>query len=184
MVKASGVKSVPADVFIAAYAAHLQKAGAVDIPTWHEDVKTATRKQMPPQSPDWLYTRIASVARQLYIHPKGVGVGQLARFYGGRTRNVAQKKHFRRSSRGIIRHALKQLVALGYAADVDVDDKVLRQLTSKGVSDLDQIAKECEGATGLITDVSEYNEEIVEPDDFDDGDEDEEVDDESDELLD
>jgi len=182
MVKASGVKSVPSDVFIAAYAAHLQKGGAVEIPSWHEDVKTASRKQMPPQSPEWLYTRIASVARQLYIHPKGVGVGQLARFYGGRTRNTQNKKHFRRSSRGIIRYALKQLVALGYASDVEVDDKTLRQLTSKGVSDLDQIAKECEGATGLITDVSEYNEEIVEQDDFD-GDEDEEdIEDESDEL--
>ena len=77
---------------------------------------------------------------------------------------------------------MKQLVALGYASDVEVDDKTLRQLTSKGVSDLDQIAKECEGATGLITDVSEYNEEIVEQDDFE-GDEDEEdIEDESDEL--
>jgi len=182
MVKASGVKSVPADTFIKAYAAHLQKAGAVEIPAWHEDVKTATRKQMPPQSKDWLYTRIASVARQLYIHPKGVGVGQLARFYGGRTRNTNQKKHFRKSSRGIIRHALQQLVQLGYATDAEVDDKVLRQLTSKGVSDLDKVAKECEGATGLITDVAEYNEETVEPDDFDEGEDEEDIEDESDEL--
>jgi len=183
MVKASGVKSVSADVFIKAYAEHLQKAGAIEIPAWHEDVKTAPRKQMPPQDKDWIYTRIASVARQLYIHPKGVGVGQLARFYGGRERSTTHKKHFSRSSRGICRHALQQLVALGYATDVQVDDKTLRQLTPKGVSDLDQIAKECEGATGLITDVAEYNEEIVEQDEFaedDDGDED--IEDESDEL--
>ena len=51
--------------------------------------------------------------------------------------------------------AMKQLVALGYASDVEVDDKTLRQLTSKGVSDLDQIAKECEGAT--VTFISELN---------------------------
>merc|ERR1719293_33002 len=182
MVKASGVKSVPSDVFIAAYAAHLQKGGAVEIPKWVANVKTAPRKQMPPQDDDWLYTRIASVARQLYIHPKGVGVGQLARFYGGRTRNTNNKKHFRRSSRGIVRYALKQLVALGYASDVEVDDKTLRQLTPKGVSDLDQIAKECEGATGLITDVAEYNEEIVEQDEFADEDGDGDIDEESDEL--
>eukprot|EP00494_Astrolonche_serrata_P022643 UN22900 len=85
------VKTIPVDVYISAYAGHLLKKGEIEVPEWSEDVKTAVRKQMPPQDKDWFYTRCASVARQLYINPKGVGVGTLARFYGGRTRSHVTK---------------------------------------------------------------------------------------------
>merc|ERR1711976_315342 len=120
---------------------HLQKIGEIKTPMWTDHVKTAKRKQMPPQNLDWLYIRIASVARQLYIHPKGIGVGALARFYGGRERNTTCKKHFSKSSRGIIRYALKVLKKLGFVETVKTStEKQIRRLTSKGLSDLDNIA--------------------------------------------
>merc|ERR1719473_2066930 len=117
--KASGVKCVKADVFIQQLANHLKDMGEIELPDNVMDIKTAKRKQMPPQDPDWMYTRIASITRQLYNNPKGVGVGQLARFYGGRTRGHHGKKHFSRSSRGIIRHCLKQMTALGFVDVVE-----------------------------------------------------------------
>merc|ERR1719181_2156705 len=141
MVKATGVKTVPSDVFIAAYAGHLQAQGQVELPEYWREVKTAVRRQMPPQSDSWYYTRCASIMRQLYNKPKGVGVGQLARFYGGRTRGHHGKKHFSRSSRGIIRHCLKQMTALGFVDVVEVDEVTVRRLSSKGRQSLDTVAQ-------------------------------------------
>eukprot|EP00494_Astrolonche_serrata_P022642 UN22899 len=51
------VKTIPVDVYISAYAGHLLKKGEIEVPEWSEDVKTAVRKQMPPQDKDWFYTR-------------------------------------------------------------------------------------------------------------------------------
>merc|ERR1712110_423496 len=142
MISSTGVKSIPAHILIDNYSRHLQKLGEIKIPMWKDYVKTAKRKQMPPQNSNWLYTRIASIARQLYIHPKGIGVGALARFYGGRERNSTCKKHFSRSSRGIIRYALKVLKKLGFVETIETStEKQIRRLTSKGLSDLDNIAR-------------------------------------------
>merc|ERR1712216_486860 len=143
-VQTMGLKSVSSDNFINQYSRHLQDLGEIKVPVWTDHIKTAKRNQMPPQDPNWLYTRIASVARQLYIHPKGIGVGSLARFYGSRTRNTTCKKHFSKSSRGVIRYALKVLKKLGFVETVKTStQKQLRRLTSKGLSDLDNIAANC-----------------------------------------
>merc|ERR1719313_1819440 len=144
MARPTGVKAIPAEILINKYSKHLQDLGEIKIPPWTDHIKTAKRKQMPPQSTNWLYTRIASVARQLYIHPKGIGVGALARFYGGRERNTTCKKHFSKSSRGIIRYALKVLKKLGFVEIIKTSsEKQIRRLTSKGVSDLENIATNC-----------------------------------------
>merc|ERR1719473_1579798 len=123
MLKATGVKCVPSEVFIKNYSERLQNLGEIKIPDWVDYVKTAKRKQMPPQDPNWFYTRVASIARQLYIHPKGIGVGALSRFYGGRTRNTTCKKHFSKSSRGVIRYALKVLRKLGFVETIKTSDE-------------------------------------------------------------
>jgi len=156
MVKSSGVKTVPSDVFIQAYADHLRKAGELELPKWVEDVKTAKRRQMPPMDENWFYTRVASVARQMYIKPKGLGVGTLVRFYGGRTRGHHSKKHFSKSSRGIVRCAMQELVRLDLAEEIDEDDIIMKRLTSKGVKDMDTVANECDGSTGYVQDIPEY----------------------------
>merc|ERR1711907_119175 len=118
---------------------------------WADHIKTAKRKQMPPQNSNWFYTRIASIARQLYIHPKGIGVGALARFYGGRERSTTCKKHFSRSSRGIIRYALKVLKKLGFVEMVKIsNEKQIRRLTSKGLSDLDNVVMSCKENNSVV----------------------------------
>merc|ERR1711907_117891 len=124
---------------------------------WADHIKTAKRKQMPPQNSNWFYTRIASIARQLYIHPKGIGVGALARFYGGRERNTTCKKHFSRSSRGIIRYALKVLKKLGFVETVKTSsEKQMRRLTSKGLSDLDNIVLNCKEKNFIAENEKEF----------------------------
>merc|ERR1712096_412481 len=95
---------------------------------------------MPPFDKDWYYIRIASIARQLYIRTKGIGIRMLSRFYGGRKRNLVKKKHFSLSSRGIIRFALNTLTHLGFVELVEVNDKQLRKLTPKGKADLDNVS--------------------------------------------
>jgi len=141
--KALGVKCVDPDVFIASFAGHLKKQGQIEVPQWSTDIKTAVRKQMPPQDEDWIYTRIASVARQLYTRPKGVGVGTLCRYYGGRTTATTRKKHFSKSSRKLIRYSLQELQKLDWAVDRDEEEGGGKKLTSAGRKEMDLIASSC-----------------------------------------
>lgn len=170
--KATGVKCVDADVFISAYADHLMTNGEIEIPSWAPDVKTGKRKQMPPQDPDWLYTRIAAVARQLYLRPKGVGVGTLARYFGGRTRNHVTKKHFSRASRKNIRFAINELVKLGFVDVVEneIEDEkteIRKKLSRAGQKSMDAVANECENCSGFVQDISFYTTEEIDLEDHD-----------------
>ena len=56
------VRDVPADAFIVALAEHLKKTGNIELPEWHDLVKTATHKELPPQNPDWFYIRAGGVS--------------------------------------------------------------------------------------------------------------------------
>jgi len=181
MVKSgSGVKCVDADVFVQAFAEHLQNKGDLEIPQWQTDIKTGCRKQMPPQDPNWLYIRTASVARQLYCRPKGVGVGTLARFYGGRKRATVTKKHFSKSSRGLIRYCMQQLTAMGIAEMEGTEDFALRKLTSEGQKELDTVAQGCDRSSGYVTGLAQYTEDFVDSGSEDEFEEDEFEDDSED----
>merc|ERR1711879_1139479 len=68
------VKDVEADKFIVAFAQHLKRQGRFEIPKWADIVKTAKFKELPPNDPDWLYIRTASMVRKIYIRA-GMGVG-------------------------------------------------------------------------------------------------------------
>eukprot|EP00405_Crypthecodinium_cohnii_P007003 CAMPEP_0194782364 /NCGR_PEP_ID=MMETSP0323_2-20130528/78648_1 /TAXON_ID=2866 ORGANISM="Crypthecodinium cohnii, Strain Seligo" /NCGR_SAMPLE_ID=MMETSP0323_2 /ASSEMBLY_ACC=CAM_ASM_000346 /LENGTH=195 /DNA_ID=CAMNT_0039721171 /DNA_START=85 /DNA_END=673 /DNA_ORIENTATION=- len=71
--KVTSVKDVEADKFITAFAQHLKRQGRFEIPKWADVVKTAKFKELPPNDPDWLYVRTASMVRKIYIRG-GVGV--------------------------------------------------------------------------------------------------------------
>lgn len=161
----TGVKCVDADTFVQALAEHLQKKGEIEVPQWHTDIKTGCRKQMPPQDPNWLFVRTASVARQLYCRSKGVGVGTLARFYGGRKRATVTKKHFSNSSRGLIRYCLQQLTEMGLAELEGNEDFAVRRLTPAGRKELDTVADACQKSSGYISGLAAYGEELQESDD-------------------
>lgn len=49
------VKDVDPQEFVVALAAHLKKK--LELPEWHDLVKTAAFKEMPPQDADWYYVR-------------------------------------------------------------------------------------------------------------------------------
>merc|ERR1712100_1014026 len=61
------LKDVAAEDFVRAYAAHLRKAGRLQIPKWADYCKTGTHKELAPIDPDWMYVRAASIARKIYL---------------------------------------------------------------------------------------------------------------------
>jgi len=109
------VKDVPAHVFVNALAQHLKKTTKLELPEWHDIVKTGTFKELCPQDPDWYYIRAASMARHLYLR-QGTGVGAFTKVYGGRGRKtrVTRRPHFYRAAKGLHRHILHQLAEINF----------------------------------------------------------------------
>jgi small subunit ribosomal protein S19e len=109
---ATTVRDVSPESFIAAYAKHLKDQGQMQVPTWVDIVKTGSAKELAPYDEDWYFIRAASIARKVYLN-KGVGCGQLQRWYGGSFRKRCQRSHFRKASGQIIRTILKDLTRMG-----------------------------------------------------------------------
>merc|ERR1712019_170014 len=102
------LKDVSAADFIDAYAAHLKRSGKVELPTWHNVVRTGHFKELAPYDEDWYYVRAASIARKVYLRQK-TGVGALTKVYGGADRRGTKPSHFTTSSSKIVRHICQQL---------------------------------------------------------------------------
>jgi len=137
------VKDVAAQDFIRAYADYLKKTDKIEVPKWLDFVKTATGRELAPLESDWLYVRIAAIARKVYL--KGhVGVGTLKHIYGSKKRFGVRKPHHITASGKIIRYALQALEKL----DVVKKDKksalkrLSRVITERGQKDLDVIANQ------------------------------------------
>eukprot|EP00178_Gracilaria_changii_P012671 TRINITY_DN35815_c0_g1_i1.p1 TRINITY_DN35815_c0_g1~~TRINITY_DN35815_c0_g1_i1.p1 ORF type:complete len:177 (+),score=33.50 TRINITY_DN35815_c0_g1_i1:68-532(+) len=137
VMKGATVKDVPCQAFIKALAAHFKKK--MDLPEWHDLIKTATYKELSPIDPDWYFIRAASVARRVYLHG-GIGVGALQIAYGGRNTNGVQRPHFSKAAKGVIRHALQQLEKLKFVGQRD--GRKGRWMTKAGQRELDVIATE------------------------------------------
>src|SRR5947199_1422496 len=105
------VRDVDAHKFIKAYAAHLKRAGKLQVPAWVDLVKTGTGKELAPYDPDWFYVRVASIARHIYLRP-GVGVGSLRVVHGNRKNNGSRPSHHADASGSINRKALQALEKL------------------------------------------------------------------------
>lgn len=133
------VKDVPAAEFISTYAAHLKRVGQVEQPEWVDVVKTAPGKELAPYDQDWFYTRIASIARKIYIHG-GIGTGEFRKVYGVRKRRGMKPSRSSKASGGLIRNALQQLERLGI---VEKDPRGGRRLTRKGQAEMDTQATLC-----------------------------------------
>lgn len=155
------VRDVSAHDFIRAYAAHLKKSGQIEVPKWADYAKTAVYRELSPEDPDWYFTRIAAVARKVYLH-KGVGIGQLRRQFGGSRHVGTRKPRFQRAIGGVIRHAMQDLEKIGVleqnstgcvpaarGAAETVRSPHLRSprrsgraITPKGQKDLDTVARQ------------------------------------------
>merc|ERR1711935_582487 len=92
-----GVKDVDQQVFTKALAAFLKKSGIV---------KTNVAKELAPYDEDWYYTRLASMARHIYVRSP-IGVGTVCKMYGVRRNNGSAPSHWRAGSGGIARKALQ-----------------------------------------------------------------------------
>ena len=130
------MKDVAADKFVVAYAAHLKKAGQVELPSWIGIQKTACFKELSPYDPDWYYTRTAALARQVYLH-QGIGVGHLTIRYGGAQRRGCAPNRFRRSSTLVTRSCLQTLEKLGI---IEKARDGGRKITKAGQRELDVVA--------------------------------------------
>merc|ERR1711883_402 len=130
------VKDVDQQVFTKALAAFLKKSGKVKLPEWVDVVKTNVAKELAPYDEDWYYTRLASMARHIYVRSP-VGVATMTKIYGVRRNNGSCPSHWRRGSGSIARKGLQALEQLKL---VEKDSNGGRKLTSQGRRDLDRIA--------------------------------------------
>jgi small subunit ribosomal protein S19e len=114
----ASVKDIPADQFIAALAAHFKDSQKLQLPQWHDLVKTGVARELAPVNSDWYFVRVAALARKVYLFPNR-GVGSYARVFGGAQDNGTKRSHHRKASTGIIRTALQQLEKLGLVQKSD-----------------------------------------------------------------
>ena len=134
------VKDIRADTFIAKLAEHLEKSGKFPAPKNADIIKLSRANELAPLDEKWYFVRLAAVFRKVYIY-NGVGVGALARAFGGsgRTRNLIAPGQQMDAARGNIRYALQQLQKAGFVAIKK--NKAGRFITDAGRRELDQIAK-------------------------------------------
>jgi len=135
------VKDVPAGDFIKAYAAFLKKNDKVEVPAWVEFAKTGTSRELCPEDPDFIYTRIAAVARKIYLRPH-LGVGAMRHIFGKNDRSTVAGAHHSRGAGGVIRYSLHQLEKLGVVSKDKkyATKKNSRVITKEGQKQLDIIA--------------------------------------------
>lgn len=117
------------------------------MPDWAGYVKTAYYKELGPLDNDWLYTRAASIAYQIYMKKK-VGVNTLRKHYGTNARRGTKTEHHALAAGKNIRYALMQLEAAKivgtarYESDDGVSIIMGKCLTTKGITDMDRIASQ------------------------------------------
>lgn len=129
--------SKDAQLFNVALALELKNVSEIVPPQWAFFVRSGVSKQRTPESPDFWYTRTASILRQLYLHGV-VGVEKLRTRYGSRKDRGVRPAKFKKSSGKIIRLILQQAEKAGLVEKVK-DTQFGRRLTKKGRDFLDSI---------------------------------------------
>jgi small subunit ribosomal protein S19e len=92
---------------------------------------------MPPEDPDWWFTRAAAVLRRVYVDGP-LGVERMRSFYGGNKNRGSRPNAFRKGSGSILRKSLQQLEAAGLI----IHDKTGRRVSPAGMSFLDNLSQE------------------------------------------
>lgn len=129
------VYDVPADKLIARVAAELKEKPEITAPEWAAFAKTGAHKEMPPEDPDWWYTRTAAVLRRVYVDGP-VGVERMRSVYGGSKNRGSKPNKTVKGSGSVLRKAVQQLEAAGYVTQ----QKSGRVVTPAGASFLDGVA--------------------------------------------
>ena len=109
------VKDLSAAEFINAFAQYLKKNNLIERPKWADVVKTSTgisssysANELAPLDEDWIYTRVAAIARKIYIRPR-TGVRTLSHLYGMKNHTPSRPPKHEHGSSKIIRWSLQQL---------------------------------------------------------------------------
>ena len=131
------VYDVPADHIIRRVAEELKKRKEIVPPAWAAFAKTGVHKEMPPEDPDWWFTRAAAVLRRVYVDGP-LGVERMRSFYGGKKNRGSRPNAFRKGSGSILRKSLQQLEAAGLI----IHDKTGRKVSPAGMSFLDNLSQE------------------------------------------
>jgi len=131
------VYDVPADHIIRRVAEELKKRKEITPPAWAAFAKTGVHKEMPPEDPDWWFTRAAAVLRRVYVDGP-LGVERMRSFYGGNKNRGSKPNAFRKGSGSVLRKSLQQLEAAGLI----IHDKTGRRVSPEGMSFLDNLSKE------------------------------------------
>jgi len=131
------VYDVPADHIIRRVAEELKKRKEITPPAWAAFAKTGVHKEMPPEDPDWWFTRAAAVLRRVYVDGP-LGVERMRSFYGGNKNRGSKPNAFRKGSGSVLRKSLQQLEAAGLI----IHDKTGRRVSPAGMSFLDNLSME------------------------------------------
>lgn len=131
------VYDVPPDHIIRRAAEELRKRKEIVPPAWAAFAKTGVHKEMPPEDPDWWFTRAAAVLRRVYVDGP-LGVERMRSFYGGKKNRGSRPNAFRKGSGSILRKSLQQLEAAGLI----IHDKTGRKVSPAGMSFLDNLSHE------------------------------------------
>ncbi len=131
------VYDVPADHIIRRVAEELKKRKEITPPAWAAFAKTGVHKEMPPEDPDWWFTRAAAVLRRVYVDGP-LGVERMRSFYGGNQNRGSRPNKFRKGSGSVLRKALQQLEAAGLI----IHDKTGRRVSPVGMAFLDNLSQE------------------------------------------
>jgi len=108
----------------------------VELPEWVDVVKTGYAKELPPNHQDWLYIRMASIIRRVYMRCP-TGVGALSRRYGTlNKRRGVRPNHTAKSAKGLIRYSMQQFEKLGWMRKAERG----RKLTRKGQYFMDEFS--------------------------------------------
>ena len=131
------VYDVPPDHIIRRVAEELKKKKEIVPPAWAAFAKTGVHKEMPPEDPDWWFTRAAAVLRRVYVDGP-LGVERMRSFYGGNKNRGSRPNAFRKGSGSILRKSLQQLEAAGLI----IHDKTGRRISPAGMAFLDNLSQE------------------------------------------
>jgi small subunit ribosomal protein S19e len=132
------VFDVPADALINKVASRLKTDGKIAPPQWSKFAKTGVHREKAPLQTDWWFTRVASIARKVYLNGP-IGTIHLAEEYGGTRDRGSKPNKARLGSRSVVRAALKQLEGAGFAASIKGKGRII---TPAGRKLLDNAAHE------------------------------------------
>merc|ERR1712232_1036162 len=135
----NSVRHVDGSLFVNNFALYLKKQGKIKAPNFCEFVKTSSSKVLGPYDPDWWFTRVASIARRVYLR-RGLGVGRLRLTYGGLKSKGTRPGHHFPASGNIIRKCLQQLENIGV---IEKTASGGRKITASGCRLLDMVASQC-----------------------------------------